>query len=197
VLEEALALKVRVLGRDHPDDAITEVNLAVALQELGRNQEALAHVERGMAITEKSLGSEHPRMATYLSDRGEILNALGRPAEARRSFERARIIWERELGLENRSLAYALTGIGISYLSEGDALSALVPLERAFKIRRGQEADPTKRAETSFALARALWESRRDRGRARALAQEAKDDYDRAQLADKAVSVQEWLHQHL
>jgi tetratricopeptide (TPR) repeat protein len=196
VLEEALALKVRVLGRDHPDVAITEVNLAVALQELGRNQEALAHVERGMAITEKSLGSEHPRMATYLSDRGEILNALGRPAEARRSFERARIIWERELGLENRSLAYALTGIGRSYLAEDQPASAIVPLERALKIREQQESDPVLRAETSFALARALWESNRNRSRAQALAAAARTAYLEAGAHGKQGEVDGWLATH-
>ena len=106
-------------------------------------------------------------MAIQLSNRGEILNALGRYREARQSFERARVIWERELGPDNLNLGYALTGIGISYLAEGNAANALVPLERAFKIREAQETDPSRRAETRFALARALWESNRDRARAR------------------------------
>jgi tetratricopeptide (TPR) repeat protein len=195
-LEEALALKVRVLGRDHPDVAIAEVNLAVALQELGRNQEALAHVERGMAIAEKTLGSEHPRVATYLSDRGEILNALGRPAEARRSFEGARIIWERELGLDHRNVAYALTGIGRSYLAEEQPASALTPLERALKIREQHESDPTLRAETSFALARALWDTNRNRRRAQALAAAARATYLEAGAHGKQGEVDEWLATH-
>ncbi len=77
------------------------------------------------------MGAGHPELATQLSNRGEILNALGRFRDGRASFEKARIIWERELGLDNRILAYALTGIGVSYIAEGDPSSAIVPLERA------------------------------------------------------------------
>src|SRR5579871_3111504 len=132
-------------------------------------------------------------MAAVLSNRGEILNALGRSREARASFEKARIIWEREFGLDNRDLAYALTGIGISYLTEGDPASALAPLERAFKIREAQETDPSRRAETGFALARALWESGRDHLRARTLAQGARDGYAKAEVKAKLTEVAGWL----
>ncbi|MES1208246.1 MAG: serine/threonine-protein kinase, partial [Pseudomonadota bacterium] len=112
--EDALALKEKALGREHPDVGASEGNLAVALQTLGRSQEALEHVDRSIEILEAGLGAGHPELATQLSNRGEILNALGRYRDARSSFEKARVIWERELGLDNRNLAYALTGIGIS-----------------------------------------------------------------------------------
>jgi eukaryotic-like serine/threonine-protein kinase len=194
--QEGLALKERALGRDHPDVGISEGNLAVVLEALGRNQEALEHVDRSIEILENGLGAGHPEFATQLSNRGEILNALGRSRDARASFEKARIIWERELGLENRNLAYALTGIGLSYLSEADPLNAISPLERAFKIREAQETDPSRRAETRFALARALWESARDRPRARALAEEAREGYTKAELRAKIAEVDTWLHVH-
>jgi serine/threonine protein kinase len=196
VQQEALALKERALGRDHPDVGISEGNLAVALMELGRNQEALEHVDRSLAILENGLGASHPELAIQLNNRGEILDALGRAREARSSFEKARIIWERELGLDNPDLAYALTGIGVSYLAEGDAISAITPLERAFKIREAKESDPSQRAETCFALARALWESGRDRPRARALAGAAREGYAKAALAAKLAEIDSWLETH-
>ena len=124
---------------------------------------------------------------------GEILNALGRYPEARESFERARIIWERELGSDNLNLGYALTGIGLSYLAEGNPNGALVPLERAFKIRSAQETEPSRRAETAFALAQALWESNRDRSRARSLAEQAREDYARTAAKAKLAEVASWL----
>jgi serine/threonine protein kinase len=194
--QEGLALKEQALGRDHPDVGVSEGNLAVVLTALGRNQEALAHVDRSIEILENGLGPGHPDLATQLMNRGEILNALGRYHDGRASFERARIIWERELGLDNRILAYALTGIGVSYLAEGDSSSAIVPLERAFKIREAQETDPSRRAETRFALARALWESGRDRGRARLLAEEAREVYAKAVVKSKLAEVDSWLHGH-
>ncbi len=194
--QEGLAIKEQALGHDHPDVGISEGNLAVVLTALGRNQEALAHVDRSIEILENGLGPGHPELATQLMNRGEILNALGRYHDGRASFERARIIWERELGLDNRNLGYALTGIGVSYLSEGDPSSAIVPLERAFKIREAQETDPSRRAETRFALARALWEAGRDRGRARVLAEEAREGYAKAVVKAKLAEVDTWLHGH-
>jgi serine/threonine protein kinase/tetratricopeptide (TPR) repeat protein len=194
--QEGLALKERALGRDHPDVGISEGNVAVVLTALGRNQEALEHVDRSIAVLENGLGAGHPDLATQLNNRGEILNALGRSRDARASFEKARIVWERELGLDNRNLAYALTGIGVSYLSEGDAANAIVPLERAFKIREAHETDPSRRAETRFALARALWESGRDHVRARSLAEQAHDSYAKAELKTNVAEVESWLHLH-
>jgi tetratricopeptide (TPR) repeat protein len=122
-----------------------------------------------------------------------MLDALGRQREARQSFERARVIWERELGLDDRNLAYALTGIGLSYLAEDDPASALAPLERAFKIREAHEVDPSRRAETRFALARSLWETNRDRARARGLAEQAREGYAKSDAKAKVVEVDNWL----
>ena len=192
-LQEALALKEKALGRDHPDVGMTEGNIAVELEALERNQEALAHADRAVTLVENGLGSSHPELATLLNNRGEILDALGRRREARQSFERARVIWERELGLDDRNLAYALTGIGLSYLAEDDASSALAPLERAYKIREAHELDPSRRAETRFALARSLWETNRDRARARALAEQAREAYTKGDAKAKVVEVDGWL----
>jgi eukaryotic-like serine/threonine-protein kinase len=194
--QEGLALKEQALGRDHPDVGVSEGNVAVVLTALGRNQEALSYVDRSIEILENGLGAGHPDLATQLMNRGEILNALGRYRDGRASFERARIIWERELGLDNRDLGFALTGIGVSYLSEGDPTSAIVPLERAFKIREAQESDPSRRAETRFALARALWGAGRDRGRARVLAEEAREGYVKAVAKGKLAEVDSWLRGH-
>jgi serine/threonine protein kinase len=191
--EEALALKQKAWGPDHPDVGISEGNVSVALEDLGRDQEALAHVDRSIEILSHGLGAEHPEVATQLMNRGEILNGLGRYREARRSFEGARIVWERELGLEHRNLAYVLTGIGESFLSEREALSALTPLERAWKIREAKETDPARRAETRFALARALWDSERDRVRGQSLAQGARDAYVQAGDKAKVAEVDTWL----
>jgi tetratricopeptide (TPR) repeat protein len=194
--QQALALKEKALGRNHPDVGISEGNMAVVLEDLNRNQEALVHVERSIAILTQGLGADHPDLATQVSNRGEILNGLGRYREARESFERARIVWERELGLDHRNLGYALTGIGESFLAEGDASSALAPLERALTIREQHETEPSRLAETRFALARALWDTNRDRARARTLAQRAKDGYAQTSIASKLADVDGWLHGH-
>jgi hypothetical protein len=191
--QQALVLKQQALGPDHPDVGVSEGNIANELAGLGRNQEALGHVDSSVALIENGYGASHPVLATQLSNRGEILGALGRPREARQSFERARVIWERELGLEDRNLAYALTGIGLTYLAENDPGNALASLERAYKIREAHEVDPSRRAETRFALARALWEAKRDRARARLLAEQAKEGYAKGAVKAKVAEVDGWL----
>ena len=155
-LEKASALKQKILGSDNADVAISEGNLGHVLLELGRKNDALPHVDRAIAIVEKRLGAGHPLLARHLNNRGEILNSLGRYEEGRRANEQASLIWERELGPESLTLAASLTGIGVSYLGEGRPNSALVPLERALKLRSAPDVDLADRAETSFALARAL-----------------------------------------
>jgi tetratricopeptide (TPR) repeat protein len=195
-MQQAVDLKRKALGPEHPDVGVSEGNVGIVLAELGRYQEALAHIRRSLESQERGLGAAHPDLADQITNQGEVLNALGRSLEARQSFERARTIWEREVGPESRSLAYALTGIGVSYLVEGSPAKALVPLERAHKIRQSLEPNPGKRAETSFALARALWESNRDRGRARALAEEARTGFEKAVAQSKVAEVKTWLANH-
>ncbi len=196
VLQRSFDLKEKTLGSRHPDVGIAEVSLAFALYKLGRNEEALVHNGRAAAILEEGLGAAHPDLAICLSNSGEMLNALNRHGEARQSFEKAYAIWEREFGSDNLNLGYALTGIGMSYVAEGKSSNALVPLERAFLLRRQHEPETSRFAETSFALARALWESRRDRGRARSLAEQARDNYAKLAEKKKVVEVNDWLRDH-
>jgi eukaryotic-like serine/threonine-protein kinase len=191
-LMQSLALKQKALGRDHPDVGLSETNLGLFFQALGKSQEALVHLDRSIALIESSLGRGHPDLAMSLSNRGETLNALGRHREARMSFEKASTIWERELGAENLNLGYSLTGIGLSYLAESNPASALVPLERAFRIRLAQETEPSRRAETTFALAKAIWSANRDRARAIGLADQATDDFQKAKAGAKADEVKRW-----
>jgi serine/threonine protein kinase/tetratricopeptide (TPR) repeat protein len=193
---QALALKEKVLPPEHPDIATSLGNLALSLQEMERYQEALDYIDRAIVIIEKGLGSAHPDLATQLSNRGEILNSLGRSKEARDSFQRALAIWERELGDEHPNLAYALTGIGQSYLDDHDPRGAIVPLERALKIREEKENVVAKRAETQFALAQALWDSKRDRHRASLLLTSARAGYAESKQPKKLAEIDNWLAVH-
>ena len=181
-----------MLGQRHPDVGISEANLAIALTELGRDKEdASSHVDKAIAIASEGLGAGHPSLALHLNNRGEILRPLGRHGEARAAFERS----TRDLGarawVRQRVLAYALTGIGETYLAEGDANSALVPLERALKIR------PVARSRSSHDAPKRTSRSRerygirsRDRGRARALAEEARASYAKTPAKDKLAEVE-------
>jgi hypothetical protein len=53
--------------------------------------------------------------------------------------------------------------------------------------------EPSKRGETRFALARSLWETNRDRGRARALAEQAREGYLKGDAKAKVAEIDGWL----
>jgi serine/threonine protein kinase/tetratricopeptide (TPR) repeat protein len=195
-LTQGLVLKRKLLGPDHPDVGLSEGNLGYVLEGVGRAEEALPHVEKSIAIQEKRLGSGHPNLANELNNRGEILNALGKSAEARQSFEGAISIWERELGTNAPILGYPLTGTGISYLVDANPARALAPLERALSVRAGKDVDPVDRAETFFALARALWAAGHERDRARRLAEEARAAYAHAAIEKNLADVDAWIRDH-
>jgi len=176
--QKELQTKLSVLPATHWDVALSIGNIANCLQSLGRNDEALAQNERAIAILEKALGREHPDLALHVYNRGEIRLALGHIPEARADFERSLGIWKEELPPDHLYNSFPLTGLGLSRLAEGGSAvaAAIEPLERALAIRDHAGAAPEMRAQTMFALARALWRAgpERERPRAQRLAEEAR-----------------------
>jgi eukaryotic-like serine/threonine-protein kinase len=169
-LFKALRIKERVLGKDHPDVAYTLVNLAAVLSGIGRSKEALEFSNRGVEIVGGTFGASHPRLVIQLANRADILNQLGRYDEARRDAERAIAIQSGELGPQE-NLIYALGPLGEALLGLAQPSKALQPIQRALKLAEEagiEEELPRLR----FALARALWDSGRDRKAARAMAAE-------------------------
>ena len=195
--EQALALKEKVLGTDHPDVAISLSNLGAALNALGEYGRALRTDDRALAIYRRAYGETHPWVGECLSNRGETLNALGRYDEARVDFQGALTRWEAALGPDHLYLSYALTGLGETELDTGQPKAAALNLERALRIREHQELDPIQVAETRFALARALWQAGGDRSRARTLATQARAAYATQPLfAPKLRPIDDWLATH-
>ena len=192
--ERAISIFERSLGPDHPRVAMVLNNLGVVLELHGRYDEALAAHRRALGIREKALGPEHPSVAESLDNLAQLERALGHHRDALAHFERALAIDEKKLGPDHPYLADELTGMGLSLLALGDGVRALTTLERALRLR--QAAPPTNLAQTRAALAKALWSTGRDRGRALALARDARDAFaasgDSESVRDLA-EVRAWL----
>jgi eukaryotic-like serine/threonine-protein kinase len=171
-------------------------NIAITLDEMGRTDEAIGYEDRAIADLSEELGPEHPLVGTFISNRGEMLARLRRHPEARAAFERALAIEEPGFGKDSTNLAYALAGLGESFLAENQPGAAIVPLERALAIRQAGETDRTLVADTSFSLARALWDARVDRARARRLASVAQKTYaDKPFLRPRIERIGRWLEE--
>ena len=192
--KRALALKLQALGPDHWDVALSRGNIAVLLHRMGRDTEALAENQNAIDSLQRAFGSAHLDLALHLSSRGEIHLSLGQPAAAAADFTRALEIWQDELPPGHMYLSYALTGLGRARLATGAAAGAIAPLEQALLIRDATGAEADMRAETSFALAQALWRTNRDRARAVRLAEKARDllPADAAERRPVLAALAEW-----
>jgi serine/threonine protein kinase len=85
---QSLAIREKVLGREHPDVAESLSGLAGALS-LKRIEEAERLAKRSLSIREKALGENHPDVAESLSSLTEVILEIGKPSEVESYLRRA------------------------------------------------------------------------------------------------------------
>jgi tetratricopeptide (TPR) repeat protein len=107
------------LGAEHPDTLTSRSSLALALDGLGRLEEAEAEHRAVLEIRTRVLGAEHPSTLNSRSNHAAALDGLGRLEEAEAEHRAVLEIRTRVLGAEHPStlnsrnnLALALFGLG-------------------------------------------------------------------------------------
>jgi tetratricopeptide (TPR) repeat protein len=93
--QKALAICEKVLGKEHPDTAITYNNIAAVYGRQGDASAALRWYEKALAINEKVLGKEHPHTAASYNNIAGVYDSQGDYAEALRWYEKAYRIMRR------------------------------------------------------------------------------------------------------
>jgi tetratricopeptide (TPR) repeat protein len=132
--EQALAIREKTLGPEHPLTATSLNNLALVLKDEGDLAAARPLYERALAIDEKALGPEHPDTAIDLANLGFLLRDQGDLAAARPLLERALAIREKALGPEHPYTATSLNNLASVLKDEGDLAAARPLYERALAI---------------------------------------------------------------
>ncbi len=173
---EALKLVEKVYGPQSATWAVYAGNVAHALRKLDRLDEALDFARRALTLVERTNGENHPEGLLARLNIGEILLRQGKASEALAMFERSRAIMESAPSKYRDWLAEAESGIGRSHLDMGASQAAIDWLERSLKTLEAGPSDPRDFVTVRFALARALWESKRDLRRALALAAKAREN---------------------
>ena len=134
LLKEALAIRERLRGREHPEVAETLVRLGLLAQRSGKG-DAVALFRRALSIREARLGPGHPEVADVLNQLGMTLAAHGRFDEAETTLERSLALHERLWGDRDPRVAMVLHNrAGIAYY-HGRTEEAERLLERALAIR--------------------------------------------------------------
>jgi tetratricopeptide (TPR) repeat protein len=134
LFRDALAIRERTLGPEHPDTATSLNNLALLRQHQGDLAGVRPLFERALAIWEKALGPEHPETLTALNNLGCLLRDQGNSTEARPLFERALTIRENVLGPEHLKTVTSLRNLALLLRDQGNFTEARPLFERALAI---------------------------------------------------------------
>ncbi|BBD65248.1 hypothetical protein NIES4070_15990 [Nostoc commune HK-02] len=117
---QALALRRKLLGEEHPDVASSLNNLAGLYDSQGRYSKAEPLFIQALALWRKLLGEEHPDVATSLNNLAYLYYSQGRYSEAEPLFIQALDIFERQVGVNHPNTV--TTRDNLAYLR--DRLSA-------------------------------------------------------------------------
>jgi tetratricopeptide (TPR) repeat protein len=141
-LREAVSAATDSLGESHPDTAIYEANLALALYNQGRYDGAEVLLKRARYIVETRLPPGSSRLGTILADLAAVETAQGQFARAEADGERSLAILLRWRAPESSEIAVEKVMLGALYLRERKIAEAEKILPDAVAIERQLAGDP-------------------------------------------------------
>ena len=118
-LEEALDIREKTLGPEHPDVALSLNNLALLYHNQGQYGKAEPLYQRSLAIREKALGPDHPDVATSLNNLAALYYPQGQYGKAEPLYQRALAISEKALGPDHPDVATSLNNLAVLYHDQG------------------------------------------------------------------------------
>jgi CHAT domain-containing protein/tetratricopeptide (TPR) repeat protein len=131
----ALAIREKVLGKDHPNTALSLNNLAAVYESQGKYEAAEPLFLRALAINEQVLGKDHPTTAASLNNLAALYKSQGKYGAAEPLYLRALAINEKVLGQDYPDTAISLNNLALLYDSQGKYAAAEPLFLRALAIR--------------------------------------------------------------
>jgi CHAT domain-containing protein/lipopolysaccharide biosynthesis regulator YciM len=172
-LEEAIALREKISGPDHPDVATSLSNLTSFYRIQGDYIKAEEVGRRALAIQEKVFGHEHLGVATTLNNLAFCYQDCGNYQEAAKLFEDALKIFEKLVGKDHTNVATLLNNLALLYKDVGDYRAAEPFFQRALAISEkalGRDHPQVATVINNLAL---LYETKADYQRAETLFRES------------------------
>jgi len=133
---QALELRKRLLGDEHPDVATSLNNLASLYYSQGRYSEAEPLYLQALELRKRLLGDEHPDVATSLNNLANLYNSQGRYSEAEPLYLQALELTKRLLGDEHPNVAASLHNLANLYNSQGRYSEAEPLYLQALELRK-------------------------------------------------------------
>jgi eukaryotic-like serine/threonine-protein kinase len=160
--------------------------------------EARAWVDRVRTLTEKNgRAPRDDRTATIaLLLQAQVLKNEGRAEEALPLIAEVLAVHDRHSAADNPRKLITLLTLGEIHLARSRSSDAVPVLDRAVAVRLKFSRGPISLAAARFQLARALWDSGGDRGRARQLIAEARPVLLGSHHSRVKAELQAWLNAH-
>ena len=193
LMEQALLLREKSVGKEHADYATGLGDLAYVLARGGHPEEALAAATEGIDVFLKYGDPDALNLGLTYANQGEAYFALRKYADADTAFQNALQNLIKNVGRVHSETAFALHGLGEVRLVQGEPERAVHFFEDALTARKLPDTDPALVAESEFGLARALWESGRDRKKARSLATTALKTFRDERRRREQDAIETWL----
>ncbi|MBI4229127.1 MAG: CHAT domain-containing protein, partial [Deltaproteobacteria bacterium] len=133
VLKKVIDIKMRILGKDHPDLAIAISNLGMVYQGAGRYDEAETLYKRSLELMERAHGVNHPDVAKMIERVASLYQAEGRYKEAEKLFTRAFEIENNSLGSSHPEVALILNNLAWMDWLQGKPENAMSKINQALK----------------------------------------------------------------
>jgi len=134
--EQAVAIRRRVLGDDHPDTLVSLCNMGQLLVAQGKLAEAEPYFHQTLQGFRLVLGDEHPETLRSIANLGGVLQKQGKLKEAEAHYREAMEKLRRVLGDENADTLSTISNLGL-LLQEQNRLSEAEPYwSEALRTRR-------------------------------------------------------------
>jgi tetratricopeptide (TPR) repeat protein len=134
--EKALAIWLKIAGKEHPNTAEGLNNLGCLLRDQGELAEAQPYLEQALRIRKEVLGEKHRDTAESYNQMGRWLYLEMDLDAARQCFERALAVSREVLGEEHPLTADYLNNLGMCLKGLDDLVGAHQCLEQALAIRQ-------------------------------------------------------------
>jgi tetratricopeptide (TPR) repeat protein len=133
---QALAIRRKLWGDEHPAVASSLSNLGLVLWSRGKLAEAEAVERKSLEIRRKLFGPEHPAVATSLNNLALVLKDQGKLPEAESAFRQTLALDRKMLGSDDPELGRALDNLGTVLRPEGKLAEAETMHREALAVRR-------------------------------------------------------------
>jgi eukaryotic-like serine/threonine-protein kinase len=141
LLEESLALRRQMLGRDDKDVAVTLVELGRAYEDRGTPDRAEPLFREALDIRRRVLGEGHRETSTSKSALGLLLWRRGDLAEAEPLFRESLETSLAVLGDDHPNVGSGWNNLGLVLLDKGDFVNAEPMFRRSLAIKRKHFGD--------------------------------------------------------